>query len=193
MVLMAPRDENELRHMLKAAVGYGRPAAIRFPKGEVAGVAMERPGGTSRSGKRKRSRTERTCSRLRKHGPSGPRGGRRRRSRPKGLSLAVVDAKFAKPLDEEMILRYARAGRTIVTVEEGVPPADSEARSGSFSTATGSTASGSNVSAFRSSIFPVGKLAQLRERYGLDADGLAAQFRAFFGGGAAGRTSGANS
>ena len=187
IVLLAPRDENEMRHMLKAAFGYDRPVAIRFPKSEVVGVSMDPvwrdiPLGKSETLKAGTDLVLAYGSMVypaleaaeRAEAESAAGGG-------PGLSLAVVDAKFCKPLDEELILRFARAGNAIATVEEGV-------LAGGFGSAVLELLSGNGLHDVRikcfglpTDLFPVGKLSQLRKRYGLDAEGLAAQFRAFFG------------
>jgi 1-deoxy-D-xylulose-5-phosphate synthase len=187
IILLAPRDENQLRHMLKAAFGYGRPVAVRFPKSEVVGVPMdpawrEIPLGKAETLKEgddlvlaygspvyaaleaaKRVEAETVSA-----------------ARARGLRLAVVDAMFAKPLDEDLILAYARAGRSILTVEEGV-------LAGGFGSAVRELLDRHELYGVRVKclglpidVFPVGKMTQLRKRYGLDVDGLAAQFRAFF-------------
>ena len=188
MVLMAPRDENEMRHMLKAAFGYNRPVAIRFPKAEGAGVAIDKiwrdvPLGKSESLK---AGTDLVLAYGSTVYPALEAAERAEAAAANGLSLAVVDAKFCKPLDEDLILRYARAGKAIATVEEGV-------LAGGFGSAVLELLNRNGLHDVRVACFglpveniPVGTLVQLRARYGLDAEGLAKGFRSFFGRGAAG-------
>jgi len=182
IVLLAPRDENEMRHMLKAAIGYGRPAAIRFPKGEVVGVDADEgwrdiPIGTSETLKEGDDLVLAYGSMVYPALEAA-----RRVESEMGLRLAVVDARFAKPLDEDLILRYGRAGRSIATVEEGI-------LAGGFGSAVRELLDRRGIEGVRIAcvglpidIFPVGKSSQLRKRYGLDVDGLAARFRDFFAG-----------
>jgi 1-deoxy-D-xylulose-5-phosphate synthase len=186
MTLLAPRDENQLRHMLKAALGYGGPAAIRFPKGEVVGVPLDPAWREIPLGKAETLK-EGDDLVLAYGSPVYPALEAARRveaetaaAGDRSLRLAVVDAMFAKPLDEELILAYARAGRSILTVEEGV-------LAGGFGSAVRELLGRHELHGVRVKclglpidIVPVGKMAQLRKRYGLDVDGLAAQFRAFF-------------
>jgi 1-deoxy-D-xylulose-5-phosphate synthase len=183
MVLMAPRDENEMRHMLKAAFGYDRPVAIRFPKSEVVGVAMDQTWRDIPLGKSEtlKAGTDLVLAYGSMVLPTLEAAERAEAEPGGGFSLAVVDAKFCKPLDEEVILRFARAGKTIATVEEGV-------LAGGFGSAVLEMLSRHGLHDVRIKcfglpvgIFPVGKLTQLRKRYGLDAAGLAVQFRSFFG------------
>ncbi len=187
MVLMAPRDENEMRHMLKAAFGYNCPVAIRFPKGEGDGVSMDKtwrdvPLGKSESLK---AGTDLVLAYGSTVYPALEAAERAEAAAGNGLSLAVVDAKFCKPLDEELILRYARAGKAIATVEEGV-------LAGGFGSAVLELLNRHGLHDVRVKCFglpveiiPLGNLAQLRALYGLDAAGLAPRFREFFGRGTA--------
>jgi 1-deoxy-D-xylulose-5-phosphate synthase len=187
MVLMAPRDENEMRHMLKAAFSYNGPVAIRFPKGEGDGVSMDKiwrdvPLGKSESLK---AGTDLVLAYGSTVYPALEAAERAEAAAGNGLSLAVVDAKFCKPLDEELILRYARAGKAIATVEEGV-------LAGGFGSAVLELLNRHGLHDVRVKCFglpveiiPLGNLAQLRALYGLDAAGLAPRFREFFGRGTA--------
>ncbi len=179
MILMAPRDENQFQHMLAAAFTYGRPAAIRFPKGEVAGVPMDEAFRDVPLGK----------AELLKEGKDLvfaygslvlPALEAARALEAEGISLAVTDAKFAKPLDEEMILRFAGEGRTIVTVEEGVV-------AGGFGTAVRELLDARGLFCTRFleiglpvEPYPVGKTSQIKQSLRLDSVGLAARLREFF-------------
>ena len=96
-----------------------------------------------------------------------------------GLRLAVADARFAKPLDEELILRFARSGRTIITAEEAV-------LAGGFGSAVRELldANGRFDVRFMAvgvpiEIYPVGKSDQIRKQFRLDAEGLKDRFRSF--------------
>jgi 1-deoxy-D-xylulose-5-phosphate synthase len=180
IVLMAPRDENQLQHMLKAAFGYGHPVAVRFPKGEVVGVPLDPefkdvPLGQSETLKEGRDL-------LIAYGNIVyPALEAAKKLEAEGISLAVVDAKFAKPLDEAAILKYADAGRTIVTAEEAVV-------AGGFGSAVRELLdrNGRFGVKFLSIGLPVepymmGKSGEIRKLLRLDADGLAARIREFSG------------
>ena len=185
MVLLAPRDENEMRHMLKAAFGYDRPVALRFPKGEITGAVPE-PGwkdiplGKAEILKDGENLVLAYGSMVLPALEAAERAEKESAAAGAGLSLSVADARFCAPLDEELILRFARSGRAIATVEEGV-------LAGGFGSAVLELINrrglyGVPIRCFGLPVetFPVGKLGQLRRRYGLDADGLAAGFRSFF-------------
>jgi 1-deoxy-D-xylulose-5-phosphate synthase len=95
------------------------------------------------------------------------------------LSLAVVNARFAKPLDEETILSYAQQGNAVITVEEGVV-------SGGFGSAVRELLDRERRFGLRflaiglpPEVYPLGKADEIRKIYGLDAAGLAGRIRRF--------------
>lgn len=179
MIVMAPRDENELQHMLWSALSYGHPASVRFPKAKGLGVPMDEdfrriPVGQSEVLKEGRDLV------LAFGNMVYPALAAARMLENEGFSLAVVNARFVKPLDEETILRFAGLGRTIVTVEEGVLAGgagsavrellDREKRFGIRFKSIG----------LPLDIYPVGKAEEIRHVYGLDVPGLVEQFRGLF-------------
>ncbi len=178
MIVMAPRDEREMQRMLKSALSFGHPAAIRFPKGQGVGVPLEDDPSDIPLGK----------SELIKEGKDlllalgsmvNPALEAAERLEKEGFRLAVVNARFAKPLDEETILRLAQKGNAVITVEEGV-------LAGGFGSAVRELLDRHCRFDIRFKsiglpleVYPMGKADQIRKKYGLDADGLAAQIRAF--------------
>jgi 1-deoxy-D-xylulose-5-phosphate synthase len=118
IVVMAPKDENELRHMLKTAVSYDGPAAIRYPRGAGYGVPLDPDVKAVPVGE----------AELLRDGDDAvivAYGTRVHESlaaaeelAADGLAVAVLNARFAKPLDEARILGLARRCRALVTVEE---------------------------------------------------------------------------
>ncbi|MBN1940306.1 MAG: 1-deoxy-D-xylulose-5-phosphate synthase, partial [Candidatus Aminicenantes bacterium] len=186
MVLAAPRDENEMRHMLKAAFGYERPTAIRFPKGEVVGVPEDEewrdvPPGKAETLKAGMDLVLAYGSTVYPALEAAERAEAEEAAAGRTLSLAVVDARFCKPLDEELILDYARRGRAIVTVEEGVLAGGFGSAVLEFLNSRGFGGVRVKCLGLPVELFPVGKLSELRARYGLDPAGLAAEFQSFFG------------
>jgi len=119
-VLMAPSDEAELTHMVAtAAVIDDRPSAIRYPRGEGTGVARPKEGVPLQIGK----------GRIIKEGTSiailnfGARMTQvllaAERMGGYGLSATIADARFAKPLDTDLIRRLAKEHEVLITIEEG--------------------------------------------------------------------------
>ena len=123
IVLMAPRDEAMLVHMLRTALTYDDgPVALRYPRGEARRRAAARP-----SPRRSRSAPARSCARATRVALARLRHRRRaRRSRrptcwPSTAStVTVADARFAKPLDAGLLAQLAAEHELLVTVEEGV-------------------------------------------------------------------------
>ncbi|WP_300574267.1 1-deoxy-D-xylulose-5-phosphate synthase [Phenylobacterium sp.] len=120
MVLMAASDEAELAHMVATSVAIDdRPSAFRYPRGEGSGVAIPDFAAPLEIGKGRIVR-EGTAVALLSFGARLPEclkaaemlGAR-------GLSTTVADARFAKPLDIDLILRLAREHEALITVEEG--------------------------------------------------------------------------
>jgi 1-deoxy-D-xylulose-5-phosphate synthase len=179
LILMAPRDENELQHMLKSAFGYGHPAAIRFPKGEAVGVPMDKEFRAVPLGKSERLKEGKDLL-LAFGSMVYPALAAAKELEKDGISLSVVDAKFAKPLDEGMILGYAEPGRTIITVEEGVT-------AGGFGSVVRDFLDRQEKFDIRFKqigipleIYPMGKARQIKKIFRLDTEGLVDQIKKFY-------------
>lgn len=120
MVVMAAADEAELTHMVATAAAFDEgPIAFRYPRGEGVGVEIPDIGVPLEIGRgrvvREGSRVALLSlgTRLAECLVAAEQLGQR------GLSTTVADARFAKPLDEALILRLAREHEILVTVEEG--------------------------------------------------------------------------
>ncbi len=180
MIIMAPKDENELQHMMYSALSYSHPSAIRFPKGKAYGVPMDEspeyiPLGKSEILKEGRDLLLALGSMV------YPCLEAARRLEEEGISLAVVNARFAKPLDKELILGFARAGRTIITAEEAV-------ETGGFGSMVRALLDQHEMFDLRFKsigipleIYPLGKAEQIKKIYKLDQEGLVEQIRKFCG------------
>src|SRR6202047_4212850 len=119
-VLMAVGDEAELVHMVATAVAIDdRPSALRYPRGEGRGVPLPEEGKPLEIGKGRVLR-EGTKIALFSY---GTRLGECLKAadglNAHGRSTTVADARFAKPLDTELLLRLAREHEVLLTVEEG--------------------------------------------------------------------------
>jgi 1-deoxy-D-xylulose-5-phosphate synthase len=119
-VVMAASDEVELRHMVRTAAEYGEgPIAFRYPRGEGIGLDMPDRGSVLEIG-RGRILCEGTTIAL---VSLGGRMGEALRAaeilESHGLSTTVADARFAKPIDTDLILRLTREHQALITVEEG--------------------------------------------------------------------------
>jgi 1-deoxy-D-xylulose-5-phosphate synthase len=120
MVVMAAADEAELVHMVATAVAYNDgPIAFRYPRGEGVGVEMPQDGVPLEIGKGRIMKSGSQVALL----SFGTRLQDALKAadelEAKGLSTTVADARFAKPLDEKMILKLAREHEVLITIEEG--------------------------------------------------------------------------
>ncbi|MBI1383709.1 MAG: 1-deoxy-D-xylulose-5-phosphate synthase [Rhizobiales bacterium] len=119
-VLMAAGDEAELVHMVATAAAIDdRPSAVRYPRGEGMGVEMPQAGVPLEIGRGRILREGTSVALL----SFGTRLGEcllaADRLAAFGLSTTVADARFAKPLDEDLVRRLVREHEVLITVEEG--------------------------------------------------------------------------
>ncbi len=126
LTLMAPKDENELQHMLAAAIDHNGPIAIRYPRGQGIGIGLDAGFKKIEIGKAEIVYTSHLSS------PTShlliiaigsmvyPAIEAAKLSEKNGISSTVVNARFAKPLDNELIIKLTKESDKVVTVEEGV-------------------------------------------------------------------------
>ncbi len=119
-VVMAAADEAELVHMVATQVAIDdRPSALRYPRGEGVGVDMPEFGVPLEIGKGRVLREGHKVALL----SFGTRLAECLKAADElghlGLSTTVADARFAKPLDTDLVLRLAREHEVLVTIEEG--------------------------------------------------------------------------
>jgi 1-deoxy-D-xylulose-5-phosphate synthase len=125
MHVMAPKDENELRHMLYTATQMEGPVALRYPRGKGVGVPIDEDFQMLPIGKAEllspESEIEQAECAVLGYGHLVPAAEQavRELASEDGIRAVAVNARWAKPLDEELILRLARATGTLVTIEDG--------------------------------------------------------------------------
>ncbi len=119
MICMAPRDENELRHMLKTALESGHPASIRYPRGEGVGVEMDPEIQALPIGKGEVMREGDDVTIIAIGAEVWPAIQAADLLEKDGIHATVINGRFIKPLDEELIVRYCTPGSKLLTVEEG--------------------------------------------------------------------------
>jgi 1-deoxy-D-xylulose-5-phosphate synthase len=119
-VLMAAADEAELVHMVATQVAINdRPSACRYPRGEGLGVPMPEEGKPLEIGKGRILREGHKIALLSYGGRLGECLKAADELAALGLSTSVADARFAKPLDTDLLLRLAREHEVLITIEEG--------------------------------------------------------------------------
>ncbi len=118
MVIMAPKDENELQHMLYTAIKHQGPVAVRYPRGAGVGVSLDWELEELPIGKAEVLRKGEDLLILAVGNMVYPALEAASLLEEQGLSAAVVNARFVKPLDEELIVEMARRIGRVLTVEE---------------------------------------------------------------------------
>ena len=120
MTIMAPKDENELRHMLKTALSFNGPISVRYPRGSGVGVDITEPMHELPIGKAEvlREGTELCFWAIGSMVQSAVQAADKLKEQ--GIDAGVVNMRFAKPLDKELLIEHAKRYGKIVTLEEGV-------------------------------------------------------------------------
>lgn len=118
-IVMAPKDENELRQMLLTAVDSGHPASLRYPRGNGFGVTMEEEIRPLEIGKAELLTEGNGDVAIFGFGTTVYAALKAAdRLAKEGIRCTVVNARFAKPLDEDLLLALTNSHRLVVTVEE---------------------------------------------------------------------------
>jgi 1-deoxy-D-xylulose-5-phosphate synthase len=178
LVVMAPSDENELRHMLRTALTIDGAAAFRFPRGTGEGIPLDPEPKVLELGKGRVVRAVQgkpdVC--VAAIGSSvRPAVAAAEALAASGLAVTVIDARFVKPLDEDLLVAEARRAGRLLTVEEGCLP-------GGFGSGVlealerrGLVAEGIVVHrlGLPDAFVTHGDQAKQRAELGLDADGIA--------------------
>jgi 1-deoxy-D-xylulose-5-phosphate synthase len=176
MVVMSPKDENELRHMLKTAIEHPGPIALRYPRGTGTGVPLDDKTAPIEVGKAELVCEGQTPDDLLiiAIGRTVEEALKARRilNDEHDLTAAVINARFVKPLDIDLIGFYAARTPYIITVEENTLP-------GGFGSAVMEALSDANISGFKMKRLGItdvfvdhGPQKLLRRLYGVDAEAI---------------------
>jgi 1-deoxy-D-xylulose-5-phosphate synthase len=120
MTLMAPKDENELQHMLATAISLGSPAAIRYPRGNGYGVPLDQTCKPLDVGRAELLRDGNKAAVIAIGTMVHPAMEAAALLAAQGISVSVVNARFIKPLDEALIISLAENCGILITIEENV-------------------------------------------------------------------------
>jgi len=182
-IVMAPKDENELQHMLATALAQDHPTAVRYPRGSGVGVPMDAEMRQLPLGK----------AEVLRRGGQGlvwaigamvhPAAEAAERLAKEGIELTVVNARFVKPLDRDLLRAQVAAlgaGARLATVEEHVV-------AGGFGSAVAEALSEMELHGVATMqigvpdrFVPHGSQDVLRKTLGLDAESLYFRLRSFF-------------
>ncbi len=179
MVLMAPKDENELQHMIRTAVEHPGPTAVRYPRGTGYGVPMDQELKILEIGKAELLMDGTDVAIIAIGNMVYPALEAAKRLADDGVSAMVVNARFVKPLDKELVHRAAKKTNRVVTVEE-------HALMGGFGSAVLESFDAAGIIGVKSlriglpdAYIEHGTQALLRKKYGLDADGIYTSVKEF--------------
>jgi len=181
MTIMAPGDENELRHMLSTAVKMNGPVAVRYPRGSGWGVPLDETLVELPVGKGEILRQGDGGALLAVGTMVRPALAAAESLADEGIRLTVVNARYIKPLDRDLILDLARRTGIIITVEEN-------ALEGGFGTAVLELLEEEGLGGMRvrrlgypDRYIEQGEQSELRAMCGLDAEGITRSVREFLG------------
>ena len=180
MVIMAPKDENELQHMVQAGLVYDGPTAVRYPRGSSLGVALD-PEPIPLDIGQAELLCEGTDVAIVAIGVTVSEAMKAAEQlKEEGVSVAVINARFVKPLDKDLIREVAKKVKCLVTVEEGC-------RMGGFGSAVLEFLSEEGYWDLPTKVIGLpdwyieqGPQDLLREKYGLTADGIYDQAKALY-------------
>jgi len=176
MTVMAPKDENELRHMLYTALKHSGPAAIRYPRGTAIGVPLDPEYKTIPIGESEILREGNDLLIIALGSMVSPSIEAATILQDEGLSVGVVNCRFVKPLDKSLAEQVRAVGKVLV-VEENI-------RQGGLGSALLELLNDRDMRNARfkriglpDKFVEHGPLALLREKYGLDKSGILKEAR----------------
>ncbi|MBW2082330.1 MAG: 1-deoxy-D-xylulose-5-phosphate synthase [Deltaproteobacteria bacterium] len=171
MTLMAPKDENELRHMLYTALQHNGPVAIRYPRGTALGVAMDNDYQLLPIGKWEILEEGHDMAIIALGSMVAPALEAAAKLKEQGLSATVINCRFVKPLDSGL-WELATRVKKIVVAEENV-------LSGGLGSVVLEGINDQGIEGVRikrvglpEKFVEHGPISALRQKYGLDAEGI---------------------
>jgi 1-deoxy-D-xylulose-5-phosphate synthase len=172
MVLMSPKDENELVRMLTTSLAHKGPVAVRYPRGHVEGIKTEKRNLPLSIGKGEVLQRGNDVLILAIGRSVNDALIAHATLAEQGISATVVNCRFVKPLDVDLIGALAREIPRIITVEENV-------RQGGFGSAVLEGLSDQGITGFRLECIGIpdifvehGPQKMLRSKYGIDASSI---------------------
>ncbi len=179
LVIMAPKDENELRHMFYTAMQMNSPVMIRYPRGSGLGISTDDPFEQLKIGAWQKNKSGNDVVLVATGAMVEPCRAATEILAMQGIQAGLVNARFIKPLDEEMLGRLAREVGMIVTVEDNI-------LAGGFGSAVLEYMSDQKLSGaqvlrlgFPDKFVEHGARNQLLKKYGLTAEGISREVSSF--------------
>jgi len=180
MVIMAPKDENELQHMVQTGLVHGGPTAVRYPRGSSLGVSLDPEPIPLEIGQGELLTEGKDVAILAIGVTVSEAMKAAAQLEDEGISVTVMNARFVKPLDKDLIREVAKKVKCLVTVEEGC-------RMGGFGSAVLEFLSEEECWDLPTKVLGLpdwyieqGPQDLLREKYGLTAAGIYDQAKALY-------------
>lgn len=181
LVIMAPSNEDELADMVVTALTVDGPCAIRYPRAKGSGVPLKKTPSILPIGKARMCSEGEDLLIIAVGSMVNPALEASRVLAGEGISAGVMDARFVKPLDQEMILEKASSVKSVLTVEEGT-------LAGGFGSAVLELLADNGMTHVEvarmgiiDSFIEHGTRAELLEDLGLTTEGIASRGRSFLG------------
>jgi 1-deoxy-D-xylulose-5-phosphate synthase len=122
VIIMAPKDENEFQHMIRTAIECGQPVAFRYPRGKGIGVALDDEIRVLEVGRGEILKEGEDVLIIAFGSTVYPALHASEQLEESGIRAAVINSRFLKPLDEELLCLWAKRTGRVVTVEENALP-----------------------------------------------------------------------
>jgi 1-deoxy-D-xylulose-5-phosphate synthase len=181
IIVMAPKDENELQHMLNTAVSCQCPVSLRYPRGKAIGVTLDGDLKTLAIGKGEVLHEGTDLAIFAVGSTVYPALAAARRLQTEGVNIQVINARYVKPLDAELLSQTAAAIKKIITVEENI-------LQGGFGSAVLEMLAQENITGVQVKNLGIPDVfvehatqAQLRSKYGIDEEGIVRAVREMLG------------
>ncbi|MFC2021315.1 1-deoxy-D-xylulose-5-phosphate synthase [Chloroflexota bacterium] len=180
LIVSAPKDENELQHLLHTAVKSKYPMAVRYPRSAGLGVELDTELNTIPIGKGEILRHGEDVALLAIGIMVAPALEAARKLASEGIEATVVNARFAKPLDTELITDLSSRIKRMATIEENVLSGGFGSSVVNFLQSSGMIDVQVKNISLPDEFVEHGSQSILRKKYGLDAEGIARQVLSLF-------------
>jgi len=179
MVVMAPKDENELQNMLYSATKYNAPTAIRYPRGKGLGVALDETFQYLEVGKSEVLQEGTDILMIAVGSMVHPATNVANTLEQKGYSVGIINARFIKPLDQTTLLSQISKAKHIITLEENVLTGGFGSAVSELLKTNGNTDCSILSIGIPDEFVPHGNTDILKKELQLDEDGILQQISSF--------------
>lgn len=182
MVVMAPKDENELQNMLYSATKYDAPTAIRYPRGKGLGVALDETFRYLEVGSAEVLQEGTDILMIAVGSMVHPATNVANTLEQKGYSVGIINARFIKPLDQTTLLSQISKAKHIITLEENVLAGGFGSAVSELLKTNGNTDCSMLSIGIPDEFVPHGNTDILKRELKLDEDGILQQISSFLEG-----------